>query len=318
MFGSKKKVNQEEFEKLEADIISYQKEVYAVKTQFEECYQLNNESHTQAKKDIEQTLENSATVTEIATDNVSSMQNFNNRLDELRTALVRAEGDYAKICDRIKDQNEACMQVVEQNKHYTTPSKYLCELPEELRNINKEYLDDLSAMNSCGRQMGIVALNAAIEAGRLGEAGKNFVSAAEEVRTLSKDFETAATALSEKVKNSEEKIAELEERVKSLVALLKENNIATGRLLRDSSDLEQLVEKSAMKEFSVEISSYKEDMTAMKKQAEELLKAEERNRFQLSDIAMEQANQSLRESEMKSAWEKLTFDKLLEEEESTQ
>ena len=73
-------------------------------------------------------------------------------------------------------------QLVEENKHFTTPSKFLNEFPVALKAENEKTREELEKMQDCGKQMGVLALNAAIEAGRMGEGGKQFVTAAETIR----------------------------------------------------------------------------------------------------------------------------------------
>ena len=68
-------------------------------------------------------------------------------------------------------------QLVEENKHFTTPSKFLNEFPVALKAENEKTREELEKMQGCGKQMGVLALNAAIEAGRMGEGGKQFVTA---------------------------------------------------------------------------------------------------------------------------------------------
>lgn len=92
-------------------------------------------------------------------------------------------------------------------------------------------------MQECGKQMGVLALNAAIEAGRLGESGKQFVTAAEDIRSYAANYDAVIEESRVQLKDSEKRIAELEEQMHHLISLLKENNIATARLMKSCSDV---------------------------------------------------------------------------------
>lgn len=81
--------------------------------------------------------------------------------------------------------------------------------------------------------MSVLSLNAAIEAGRLGESGSKFIAAAEEVRANSEAYERETIALAEALEQSENRIGELEEQIHHLNELLKENNISMGKLYKD-------------------------------------------------------------------------------------
>lgn len=91
---------------------------------------------------------------------------------------------------------------------------------EEMRNMLEDVVD-------LGRQMGVISLNAAVEAGRMGEGGKRFVEAAEEVRELSEKYQQATSTLAQQMQivglkwqKSKDEIDKVEERLKQQYAQL--------------------------------------------------------------------------------------------------
>lgn len=104
-------------------------------------------------------------------------------------------------------------QLVEENKHFTTPSKFLNEFPVALKAENEKTREELEKMQDCGKQMGVLALNAAIEAGRMGEGGKQFVTAAETIRVSAGTYDELIDQAHKRLADSDERIAELEEQV---------------------------------------------------------------------------------------------------------
>ena len=72
--------------------------------------------------------------------------------------------------------------------------------------------------------MGILSLNAAIEAGRLGEEGVKFVKAAEEVRDLSGKYHQSASFMAEKMQKMEERLKEAETQVLYLTQIWNDHN----------------------------------------------------------------------------------------------
>lgn len=85
---------------------------------------------------------------------------------------------------------------------------------EEMRNM-------LEGVVELGRKMDVVSLNAAVEAGRMGEDGKRIVEAAEDVRELSKQYQQATGTLAQQMQSvglewqkSKDEIVEVEQRLK--------------------------------------------------------------------------------------------------------
>jgi methyl-accepting chemotaxis protein len=191
---------------------------------------------------------------------------------------------------------------VEQNKHFTTPSKILGELPAELAAQKEACLEELDAMEGFGKQMSVLSLNAAIEAGRMGEAGMGFVGAAEEVRSYARQYEQAVARLKEKMAHSDEQLKTLEENIRYIISLLKDNNVATTKLMRDCEALQKKVEQSVNCDFSEDFRKVREELVGMKNAEEEIMKAEERNQMQFEDIRGEVESQEVNEREIAEEW----------------
>ncbi len=99
--------------------------------------------------------------------------------------------------------------------------KIIAPITTELSNGMEEMRKMLEDVVDLGKQMGVLSLNAAIEAGRMGESGKKFVEAAEEVRGMSDQYQQATAALAQQMQivgmkwqKSRAEIEEVEERLK--------------------------------------------------------------------------------------------------------
>lgn len=99
--------------------------------------------------------------------------------------------------------------------------KIVAPITTELSNGMEEMRNMLEDVVDLGKQMGVISLNAAVEAGRMGEGGKKFVEAAEEVRELSGQYQQATSTLAQQMQvvgmkwqRSKEEIDKVEERLK--------------------------------------------------------------------------------------------------------
>lgn len=291
MFGNKKKISQEEFDRMQSaldrggQIIG---QLAERKGNIDADFSETRESQKQMRVDLKQISENIKSVSEAINLNAEVAVELSHAMKEHRNALQQSEREYAGVCEKLKQQSEETERLVEENKHFTSPSKYLSELPDVLKEQNKTYLEELDEMSEYGRQMSVLALNAAIEAGRMGESGRQFVSAAEDVRTYAMKYEASARNLRKEISAQDERISELEETVRHLVSLLKDNNISTAKLMRScQNNLKHVEQSSTVRQFSEDIAPMKELLGKIRMVEEEIIKYGERDQMQLGDIEEE-------------------------------
>lgn len=249
------------------------------------------ESHRQMEADLRQLDENEKTITEYARDNVALAATLCHSMDELIKRMKESEEKNQKLLEAIRNQTKAAQNLVEENKHFTSPSKYLNDVPGSLRSTNEGYLSQLEVMSDVGKKMGVLALNAAIEAGRLGEGGKQFVAAAEDIRVQSTLYDSLIAKMKDKISESDKKIGELEEQLRHLVGLLKENNVSTANLMKLCMDTEKKAGESLTDAFSGEVAELREKNVDLKNSQDEILKTQERNQLQMEDITSEHMTQ---------------------------
>ncbi len=301
MFGSKNKAYLEEVQNLKEKIQSAERVVSGL-AEGKGIYEANvsdiTASQNQMWADVRQIGENLSVISELAQQNVEVEAALCNRISEAGQQMTLSEEAYEAAVEHIRGQQERVMALVEENKHFTSPSKYLSELPVALHNENQEHRKKLAQMSDFSKQMGVLALNAAIEAGRMGESGMQFVTAAEEVRQYAGNYEEALSEFRAELDASDKRISELEETIHHLVSLLKDNNVATGKLLKSNEKAVKLLENPDILAFSDEVSQWKEQIVGLLNVDEEVLKAKERNRLQLEDIEGEIQLQNQKQEEI--------------------
>ena len=250
--------------------------------------------------DICQVMENSNSLVDNAMLNIEEESKLIHTIDDFSRDLKQAVDEYEKLCQLVEKQYEATTALVEENKHYTSPAKYLTETPGNMRSESKNYIRQLEAMEEDGRRMGVLALNSAIEAGRMGEIGKQFVASSEEIRQYAIAYEKKAASMREELERSENRIEELEEIVGRLVSLMKENNMGTTRLLKKSQETKKAVDASSMRDFSDDMVIIRDKVVGMRNLDEEMAKCGERNKIQLSDIQEDVQSQKQQLAELES------------------
>ncbi|MCI5857186.1 MAG: methyl-accepting chemotaxis protein [Agathobacter sp.] len=309
MFG-KKKYSKEELEQAGKNIEQGNQlllEFSGKKDWVNSNYDRISQSRQQMESDMDRILEHISSASEEAKHESEITAALSQELDTVYDQMQTAESNYRRTTELIKAQLTECQNLVEENKHFTTPSKYLSELPNQLRACNGGYRTALSTMSEQGKQMGVLALNAAIEAGRMGEAGRQFVTAAEEIRNYSKHYEDSAKELQEQLDASDAKIIEMEETIHHLIGLLKESNMGSAHLLKELMGLQKHVDSCGEMNFSDNIKTTRQTVTQLRNSSEEIIKSEERSRMQMEDIAEEVESQKKSEQEVVGELQKLFY-----------
>ncbi len=258
------------------------------------------EVHKCMHADICQVMENSNNLMEHAMLNIEEEAKLIHKIDEFSKDLKQAVDEYSELQNLVEKQLEATISLVEENKHYTSPAKYLTELPGNMLNWTESHAEQLQEMEEDGRKMSVMALNAAIEAGRMGDSGKQFVAAAEEIRQTALTFEKKAASAKDELEQSKKRIVELEETVGRLVSLMKENNMGTTRLLKKCQESNKAVKESSMRDFSEDLILIRDAVVGLRNLDEDIAKCGERNKIQLSDVQEDIQTQKQKVAELES------------------
>jgi len=113
------------------------------------------------------------------------------------------------------------------------------------------------------------------------------VTAAEDIRSYAANYDAVIEESRVQLKDSEKRIAELEEQMHHLIGLLKENNIATARLMKSCSDVTRQADATGEIKLSGQLSGIVNELISLRNADEEIVKSEERNRMQLEDLEEE-------------------------------
>uniref|UniRef100_UPI004055C870 methyl-accepting chemotaxis protein n=1 Tax=Agathobacter sp. TaxID=2021311 RepID=UPI004055C870 len=242
------------------------------------------EDGKQARRDISHLAGSIGNLSEHASANIQAEEALMDSMEELAEFFRKNQENYNILKELADKQLEVSTFLVEENKHYTTPAKYLSMTPENLRKQNYSYEKHLDEMAELGRRINVLALNAAIEAGHMGEDGKQFVSVAEEIRQNVISYEKEALMLREEISESQKQIEELENTIQKLVQRMKGNNKGTARLLKKCQDTVDKAKTISFCGFYDKMAEFKDKLTGMRNLDEEIVKSSERSKIQLEDI----------------------------------
>lgn len=274
--------------------------IYQKRVTFETSMNQVEEGSQRVYDDICQVMTKTSDLVSNTMFNIEEESALIHNIDEFSKELGGIVEEHNKLKKEVDHQLHVAAALVEDNKHFTSPAKYLVELPNSLKENNQSYINQLDAMSEQGKQMSVLALNAAIEAGRLGANGMPFVLATEEIRQAAVSYEKTALALKDEIEASQSKIAEMEETITHLIGLLKENNMGTAKLFKTCQETQKFIHQSAIRDYSDDLISIRDQVVKIRNMDEEIAKSAERNKIQLSDIQEDIHSQKHNLAEMES------------------
>lgn len=295
MFGGRKK--QSESRELEKELLSRQLMLDRYSQVFAEitAKQRDTEERLDTLKTSQEKMDEQLTrvidAVNCATDHTEEQKLKNRDIQEemrkISTGLEQSEGCYWKIVEELKQQRDDMLETVEQNKHFTAPAEFLSKVSTELQEELKGISGHMEELEDMGKQMGVLSLNAAIEAGRLGESGREFVAAAEDVRSLAGQYQQITASFQAVIRKITEKLEETQAQVVHLNGLLKDNNVRMGKNTKELGDCVYRMEHSDIQNFAPGVKQLVEEMAGTAAGEEELIR-----QYALATDAMEQAGES--------------------------
>lgn len=157
--------------------------------------------------------------------------------DEVHTAVVGVNNavesfgaTHSVFVGQMKNQNEKMGEFLAQQREVQTPVQAVSQTQANLVQMQEEMLSGAQMMTDYAKSMSVLALNAAIEAGRLGESGKGFLHAAEEIRAYAEKYELSAKSICEQLAASKAQMEEIGQQTAQLNQALRETVIAAGKI----------------------------------------------------------------------------------------
>ncbi len=193
----------------------------------------------------------------------------------------KLKGMQKELLKSAVEQKNSIAQLVEQNKHFTTPMKAITEIPSLVKDTKQELKEDLEKMSDAAEGMSVLALNAAIKAGGLGEEGKDFVQAAEDVRAASEQYAEEVSNVQQKIEAFCEKINDVEAQITRLNELLKENNISMNRLLQEE---DKTIEEETPENFTEEQKNVENILDCLGQKENEIFEIQEKIGLRMEKI----------------------------------
>lgn len=265
MFGAKKaKEIQEKIQKLEAvqeRYLQLEEEIQHIRNDANEIFLVLDSETAQMEQGlsgvqdiINEEKEKTADIVQKIDTLVLSLKDISEDGEKIKARLAVFDEEFAegkKAAFMLNETVELCAKAAEHTKLKQERDAGALTQP----------LEELDKMQENAKGMTNIALNAAIEAGRLGSAGLNFLQAAEEVRKLSEEYIKMADGLRGQIIKVQEQLAD-EELFLELSELLKKTREAADRVKVFEAD-QKVLESDLTDSLSVQQEALKDIQDAL-------------------------------------------------------
>lgn len=238
-------ITQFQLEKLQSQLGSVQQLTQQILPHFESQIMAQSEMD----KELTKVVSHAYDTLEEAGESVKAMEQLAMELTSMRGQLEDEEQDKKKLRDAADRQKQQMDAVAEDCRRLAEPVKALQEIKNGMKADAEMICAQVSQMSDYAKQMTVTSLNCAIEAGRMGDTGKKFVEASEDVRLLSSAYERAASTAGRKMDDIQKRISQIEEQTAAMAKACKDNNLSVSRLFKNITEQDEICTKAAERHY---------------------------------------------------------------------
>lgn len=266
MFGKKQeyaKDLQERINNAQMQMKSLQETISQVDRQTQQilpCFESQIVAQSEMDKDLTEIVNHAYDTIAANDENGQAIEQLAIEFTNMRSRLEEEEKETQKLQESISKQKGQVKTAAECSRACTEPMDKIRQHHDKLADSAQRMRSQITQMQHFSKDMSVLSLNCALEAGRMGESGRQFIGAAEDVRQLSVAYEQAAEAVSRQLGELEGRIGQLESQMTALTKACKDSSQSVAQLSKCTAESEELWKRTQKQAYSKKLAALTDNL----------------------------------------------------------
>lgn len=162
------------------------------------------------------------------------------QIEDVKSVFNNMQNAYEKKQEYIERQQCDLLELQDQSKRYTGLSKKISDISSKDRNDVTDLIESVKGLQQFVFSIGTLALQSAIEAGRMGDDGAEYIKTAEEIRCLAGEFAFQTEQIQRDLESLQSSHQEMDKQMHTFISLLKENTVSLGKISGEATQEKEI------------------------------------------------------------------------------
>lgn len=224
------------------------------------CFESQIVAQSEMDKDLTEIVNHAYDTIAANDENGQAFEQLAIEFTNMRSRMEEEEKETHKLQESMNKQKGQIKTAVERSQACTEPIEQIRQLHNKLADSAQRMRSQITQMQRFSKDMSVLSLSCAIEAGRMGESGRQFIGAAEDVRQLSGAYEHAAEAAGKQLGELEGRMEQLESQLAALTKAQKDVSQSVAQLCKNTAENDELWKRAQKQAYIKKLAALTEQI----------------------------------------------------------